>query len=151
MSHLDIATQCRIRRPLDIVRAHFVDFRHHIERDVHKGIKYTILGEESGKQRVAAEFKVLGVPKRDEILAYVNDEGAVIQDFVVGDFAGGQLRIDFHEVDSTTTELHATIKAPLRGINKLLAPVIRRVVVKLTDKTIAEDIHDLENTGYQPS
>lgn len=147
---LEVSAECRIARPIDIVRAHFLDFHHHIARDVHKGIRYTVLGTEGNKQRVRSEFKVLGMPKVDELLVY-EEGGSVIQDFVKGDFAGGVLRVDFEVVEPALTALRAEIKAPLRGLNKLLAPVIRRMVVKLTDQAIAEDIHDLEVAGYEPS
>lgn len=148
MSELDVTTQCQIQRPIDIVRAHFLDFDHHIKNDVHKGVRYTVLGVEDGKQRVRQEFKVLGMPKKDELLVYERD-GSVIQDFVEGDFAGGRLRVDFTEVEPGRTALHARIKAPLRGLNRLLAPLITRMVRKLADQAIDEDIHDLEKAGYK--
>ncbi len=148
MSQLKIVKQCIIRRAPDVVRAHFLDFDHHIAHGVHKGVDYTVLERLGAQQRVRSKFRVYGMPKVDEIVVYADAAGAVVQDFVKGDFAGGRIRVSFTP-EGEATRLEATLDAPLRGVNRLLAPLLRRVVAKLVDQALSEDCEDLEN-GYQP-
>ena len=149
MSQLQFESHCVIRRPLEVVRAHFLDFDHHIAKDVHKGIEYTLL-ERGQRQRVRARMKILGITKTDEALVYQDIDGSVVQEFVKGDFAGGEIRVRFKAEGAGVTRLDASVRAPLRGLNKLLKPIIHRIFIKLTEKTIEEDRLDLENSGYQP-
>jgi hypothetical protein len=148
---LDIERSCVIARPIDVVRNHFVDFDHHIARRVHKGITYTVIERRGALQRVRQEFKVLGMPKRDEIEVGISPDGHVVQKFLRGDFAGGRLEIHFVADGDQRTKVTASLRAPLRGVNRLLAPIIRRVAGKLADQTIEEDRVDLEQYGYTPA
>jgi hypothetical protein len=72
----------------------------------------------------------------------------VVQEFVKGDFAGGRIQVSFTPQGSGT-HLVAVLDVPLRGLNRLLRPLIARVVDQLTVQAIEEDRRDLEG-GYQP-
>jgi hypothetical protein len=148
MTLLEVRKTVRIRRPSEVVRCHFLDMHHHIAHGVHQGIRYTILAEEPGRLRLTQDFKVLGMPKRDEIILYTTPDGCVRQDFLSGDFAGGSIEVRFED-DGPATRLYARLRAPLRGAMALLRPVIRWQVSKLTDQALEEDRRDLEG-GYQP-
>jgi hypothetical protein len=149
-SRITYAVDCRYARPVEVCRAHFLDMRHHIEHGVHRGIEYTILDERGASCRVRQKFKVLGMTKVDELELSRRDDGAVVQRFLVGDFAGGTLTIQFAP-DGAGTRLHADFDVPLRGVNRLLAPIVLRTVKKLTAQALEEDRVDLEERGYQPS
>ena len=127
-SRIQYATDCRFQRPGEVCRAHFLDMRHHIEHGVHKGVHYTILEESASSCRVRQELKVLGLTKVDELVLSRRADGGIRQDYVAGDF-------DF----------------PLRGLNRLLAPIILRTVKKLTAQALEEDRADLEEGEYQPT
>lgn len=148
MSMLEVRASALIQRPPEVVRCHFLDMHHHIAHGVHQGVKYTILDEEPRRLRLTQDFKVLGLPKHDEIVLCATPDGRVVQEFLRGDFAGGGIEIAFHD-ESGGTRVDAVLRAPLRGINKLLKPLIRRQVVKITDQALAEDRRDLES-GYEP-
>jgi polyketide cyclase/dehydrase/lipid transport protein len=149
MSQLNVVKHCVIQRSHEVVRAHFLDFDHHIAHGVHRGVDYTVLERLGAQQRVRSKFRVYGMPKVDEILVYPDAEGAVVQDFVRGEFAGGRIRVTFTPDGPTTTRLEATLDVPLRGVNRLIKPLLRRVVEQLTVQALEEDRRDLEN-GYQP-
>jgi len=149
-SRLVLNIDCRFRRPLDVVRSHFLDMRHHVDHDVHKGVRYTILDERDDRCRVVQRFKVLGMTKRDELVLYRDGQGNVVQDFVKGELAGGRLTLRFFADDADTTKATLTFDVPLRGINRLLRPVLQRVVVKTARQALEEDRVDLEERGYQP-
>jgi hypothetical protein len=148
MSQLKIVKECVIQRSVDVCRAHFLDFEHHIEHGVHAGVHYTELERQGAKQKVRSRFKVLGLPKVDEVIVYADAEGTVQQEFVKGDFAGGRIEVRF-QPEGAATRLVATLEVPLRGVNRALAPLLRRIVDRLTEATLAEDRRDLEG-GYQP-
>jgi hypothetical protein len=148
MSQINLEKQCVIERSIDVVRAHFLDFDHHIDNEVHKGVHYTVLAR--GQQtRLRSRFKVLGLPKDDEILVYADHQGSVVQEFVKGDFAGGTLKVYFVAETPTRTRLKAVFDVPARGINWLMKPIVRSVISRIADQAIEEDRRDLEG-GYVP-
>ena len=149
MSQITLEKQCVIQRPIDVVRAHFLDFDHHIRKEVHKGVHYTVLAR-GAQTRIRSRFKVLGMPKQDEILVYEDHQGNVVQEFVRGDFEGGTLTIRFREEAPERTHLSATFDVPARGMNRLMKPIVRSVIGKLADQAIEEDRVDLEQGGYSP-
>jgi hypothetical protein len=123
--------------------------QHHLAHDVHHGVRYTILSEEPKRLRLTQDFKVLGMKKKDELVLYATSDGRVIQEFLRGDFAGGGIELIFHP-DGDGTRVDARLWAPLRGMNKLLTPIIRWQVGKITDQALEEDRVDLEERGYEP-
>ena len=149
-SRIQYAIDCRFERPADVCRAHFLDMRHHIEHGVHKGVHYTILDEAGDTCRVRQKFKVMGMTKVDELELRRRADGAVVQDFIAGDFAGGTLTIQFTP-DGTGTKLHADFDFPLRGFNRVIAPIILRTVKKLAAAALEEDRVDLEQGRYEPT
>jgi hypothetical protein len=150
MSQIQLEKQAVIERSIDVVRAHFLDFDHHITNDVHKSVRYTVLAR--GRQtRVRSRFSVLGLPKQDEILIYADHRGSVVQEFVQGDFAGGTLKVHFDAETPTRTRLRAVFDVPARGINRLMKPIVRSVISRIADQALEEDRRDLEEGGYQPS
>jgi hypothetical protein len=150
-SRLTYGVDCRYQRPVSVVRAHFLDMRHHIAHDVHKGVHYTILDESGDRCRLRQKFKVLGMTKTDEIELSRRADGAVVQDYLKGDFAGGTLTISFTEDGADATRLHADFDIPLRGMNRLLKPILLRTVKKLVAAALEEDRVDLEVGKYQPT
>ena len=148
MSQIRVRRECVIERAPDVVRAHFLDFDHHITHGVHAGVHYTVLERQRPKQRVRSKFKVFGMPKVDEVVVQADAQGNVVQEFVKGDFAGGRIQVSFAP-QGTGTHLVATLDVPLRGLNRLLRPLIARVVDQLTLQALEEDRRDLEG-GYQP-
>lgn len=149
MSTLQVRQTCRFRRPPDVVRCHFLDIQHHLAHDVHKGVHYTILSEDRDRLRITSDFQVLGMKKHDEIVLYATKDGRVIQEFIEGDFAGGGIELRFVP-DGDGTRVEATLTAPMRGMNKLLKPIVKRTIEKLTRQALEEDRVDLEQGGYEP-
>ena len=127
------------------------DFDHHIAHGVHRGVHYIVLSRQGDTQRVQQKFRVFGMPKTDELLASQAADGSVVHEFVKGDFAGGNITVRFVPDGPARTRLEATLTAPLRGINRLIAPLLRRVVAQLTAQSLEEDRRDLEEHGYMPA
>lgn len=149
MPAIEVRRSVRFRRAPDVVRCHFLDIPHHLAHDVHKGVHYRILEEDRDRVRLTQDFRVLGLPKHDELVLYPTADGRVVQEFLAGDFAGGGIELSFH-ADGDGTRVEAVLRAPMRGINRLLAPIIKWQVGKITDRALEEDRHDLESGGYEP-
>jgi hypothetical protein len=149
MAPIEIHRTKHIARTPDVLRCHFLDMHHHVAVSVHHGVTYRILDEEPQRLRVRQEFRVMGMKKKDELVLYATRDGRVIQEFLAGDFAGGGIELHFH-AEGGGTRVEAILTAPLRGINKLLRPLIKRTVEKLVDQALEEDRIDLEERGYQP-
>jgi hypothetical protein len=150
MATLKYSVQQTFRRPLEVVKAHFLDMRHHIEHNVHGGVRYTILDESGGKQRVRQQLKVMGLPATDVLLLYSGDEQTVIQDFVGGFFKGARLTVRFTRESADVTRGEFSFDLPLPGWKGLIRSVIRNVVAKEAARALEEDRIDLEERGYQP-
>lgn len=148
MREIRLTRTCVIRRPLSIVRMHFLDFDHHIEHQVHRAVRIQKL-EGGDLQRIATEIKLLGLTKRDEQIVYLNPEGEVIQEFVGGDFVGGRIRIRFREDGAEESFVDTEFQAPRRGALCLLGPLVSGLLRKVIDQTVDEDQRDLELGSYQ--
>jgi hypothetical protein len=149
MTTIEVQREKRFRRTPDVVRCHFLDMHHHLAHDVHQGVRYQILEEQPGRLRLTQDFKVLGMAKHDEVVLYATSDGRVVQEFLIGDFAGGGIELRFEPLGDDGTILRAVLRAPLRGMNALMAPLIKWQVGKITDRALEEDRRDLEG-GYQP-
>lgn len=144
MARLNLERSVTVERPVEVVRAHFLDFEHHIRANVHRSITYTLLPSDPGQQHVRQQFKVLGLPKRDEVIVELNPEGHVLQTFEIGDFAGGTVLFRLSPLGDSQTRITAEVDAPLRGLNRLLAPLLHRVVARLVETGLEEDRRDLQ-------
>ena len=148
MTTIEVRQTAVFRQSPDVVRCHFLDIQHHLAHDVHKGVRYTILTEDRERLRLTQEFRVLGMKKRDELVLYATADGKVVQQFLRGDFAGGGIELVFTP-EGEGTRVEARLYAPLKGFNKLMAPIVKWQVEKITRQALAEDQRDLDS-GYQP-
>jgi hypothetical protein len=148
MPRLQLERSVVVNRPVEIVRSHFLDFEHHIRADVHRSISYTLLGSQGDQRKVRQQFKVLGLPKSDEILVAPTAEGDVLQTFEKGEFAGGTLLFRFTPLPEGGTRITARLDVPLRGINVLMAPLLPKIVGGLVEGGLEEDRLDLQT--YNP-
>jgi len=148
MPRLQLERSVTVNRPVEIVCTHVLDFEHHIRANVHRSITYTLLASEGEQRRVRQQFKVLGLPKTDELLVAPSADGAVVQSFEKGDFAGGSLVFRFTSLPEGGTRITAQLDAPLRGMNLLMAPLLPTIVAGLVDTGLEEDRLDLQT--YNP-
>ena len=140
-----------VRRPLDIVRAQFFDFEHHIRRNVHKGTTFTILESAPDRFRLRVETRLGLLPLRDEWLVHRLDDGSILHSFVTGPLAGGGIEIRFSPAGEGSTVVDGRIFAPKRGVVRLFAPLFRAILRKTGERSLDEDLIDLEQGGYEPA
>jgi hypothetical protein len=150
MSTIRVELEQRISRPADIVRAQAMDMAHHIQKNVHKDLKYTILQESSGRCRVRVETRLLGIKQVDELELQAHEDGTVSQSYVGGANEGLRLVFHFEPVAVGATLVHAFAEVPVRGWKKWVKPLLGSALRKLGQKALEEDRLDLEEGNYQP-
>lgn len=149
-SWIEFTDRCTIRRPIDVVRAHFVDIQHHIDHDVHKAVRYEITGRKGDRICSRTTLSVLGQQLVDEVEYYIDARGDVVQEFVGGKNKGGTLIVSFQEESPGVTRALARVRVPVRGLDRLLKPLIAWAFRRVLAQAISEDVADIEG-GYAPA
>ena len=145
---LVVSASTHIARPIDVVRRHFSDVDHHTRNPVHPGVVFEPL-EDSGREcRFRKTIRILGIPVVDEVVLKCQPDGSITEDSVAGPSTGMRLvsrfRVDGPDLTATTL----TVEMPVRGLKRLAAPVLRRLVLWRLTKALDEDRRDLEGGRY---
>ena len=74
-------------------------------------------------------------------------DGPLLNLIVAGQFHGGVITFEFTDGDGVT-RVTATVEAPLRGIGRVTAPLVRAKVARSLRRALAEDQADLESGTY---
>jgi hypothetical protein len=148
---IEAKVKTRIRCPIDVVRKQFSDFDHHIRHQVHRGVHFSILDKSNGKVRLRVESKLAGLPQKDEWLVYTTSEGHLMHEFITGMNKGGGIEVQFNPDGSDATIVEARAFLPNKGIKRLFAPVFRKALQKIGERSFEEDRVDLENGNYKVS
>ena len=148
---LVVSAFTHIARPIDVVRRHFSDVDHHAEHRVHPGVGFTPLADSGDERRFRKTIRILGVPIVDEVVLRRQGDGSITEDSVAGPSTGMRLisRFGADGPELTTTTL--TVEMPLRGLKRLAAPLLRRLVFRRLTKALDEDRRDLEGGRYPSS
>jgi hypothetical protein len=115
---LRVRESIRIGRPIDVVRRQFGDVRHHEMRQV------------------------------AEVVLERHADGSQTNHFVSGSNAGMRVIHQFQDDGPDATVAEVTIEMPMRGLRRLLAPIVRRVLRSRLMTGLEEDRRDLEQHGY---
>ena len=150
MSTIRIHLKKKVRRSAAVCRAQALDMAHHIRANVHKELRYTILEEQASLCRVRAEARLLGMKQVDELELTANKDGSVSQRYVGGANQGLCVTFRFEPAGESSWIL-VTAEAPVRGIKRILKPLLAIALRKLGEQALEEDRADLEEGNYQPS
>ena len=145
---LVVSTSTRIARPIDVVRRHFSDVDHHVRNEVHPGVTFTPLTDAEEECRFRKTIRILGIPVADEVVLRRQADGSITEDSVAGVSTGMRLvsRFRADRPDLTTTTL--TVEMPVPGVKRLVAPLLRRLVLRRLTRALDEDRRDLEGGRY---
>lgn len=138
----------RIARPPAEVGAQFGDMRHHAANAVHKGIVFTVHSDDGTTCRFRQAVRLLGLMQTDEVVLTRHADGSLTSDVIEGTNAGTRFIQRFEDDGGGGTIVHFRADLPVSGLKKLLRPFFRRAVYGTIDKAFAEDVVDLERTGY---
>jgi hypothetical protein len=147
-SVVTVRDSIRIARPLDVVRQQFGDVRHHVSRAVHPDVKFTVLSESGNECRYRHEVRVAGVCQVAEVILKREADGSQTNYFVSGNNVGMKVIHTFQPDGTDATIAGVTVQLPLRGLRKVLAPLVHLAVRRKLEKGLQEDRRDLEERGY---
>lgn len=138
-----------VAKPLDLVSRESADMDFHSRINVHPDIRYTVLARETGRLLVRQEARVLGIPQRDELIQTVLDDGTVVQEVVTGSNRGGRIVTSHDELGPDHTRIRLRLEVPMRGVKRLLKPLLAWGIREAAQKALAEDCAVLETGRYE--
>ena len=137
-----------IARPIDIVQSQFADMAHHANVGVHASLEVDNVRPTHEGCLFTGRRRVLGRLQEDEMELRRNPDGGSVLRSLAGTNAGLVIAQSFEALGPAETRVRTTVDAPLPGIARLLAPLLRAVLRRDLRKALAEDRHDLEVRGY---
>ena len=151
MSSIQIQAETIIARPIEVVRAQFMDLAHHMDAGVHPTFQFSDVRKIEGGYRYKTSRRLLGVVHRDEYEQLVHGDGHVTSRVVAGTNEGLLLTDRFEAVEGGGTRVTATMELPVRGLLSLIAPLVRMGAQRDLRLALEQDRVDLEERGYSPS
>ena len=138
--HIDVAA--------DLARRQFADVHHHAANQVHRGVVFEVIDDDEQRCRYR-QTSSLGPFRIRQVFELTRTEsGPLVNRIVDGQFVGGSITFDVRPLGPTSSEVHATLAAPLTGPMKLLEPLLRRKVGRQLAAGLTEDKMDLEGGHY---
>jgi hypothetical protein len=137
-----------IARPIDVVRRHFTDVEHHAKNRVHPDVAFTLLSDSGDECRFRKTIRIFGMPIVDEVLLRRQADGSITEDSVAGPSSGMRLVSRFRAAGPDLTATTLTVEIPMRGLMRLAAPLLQRLVLRRLTKALDEDRRDLEGGRY---
>lgn len=137
-----------IARPVDVVRAQFMDMEHHAAAGVHADLEVSNVRLHDHGCRFTGRRRVFGRLQEDEIELSRGSDGSVMLRSVAGSNPGLLITQAFDPVGDDRTRVRATVELPVAGILRLLRPLVRKGLERDLAKAFEEDRIDLEERGY---
>jgi hypothetical protein len=137
-----------IARPIEVVQSQFVDMAHHASTRVHADLEVSNVRPQEGGCRFTGRRRAFGMLQEDEIEVMRRGDGTSTLRSLSGSNAGLLITQAFESVDPDRTRIRTTVEMPLKGMLKLLAPLVRMGLQRDLATTLEEDRIDLEERGY---
>jgi len=145
---LVVSASTHIARSIDVVRRHFGDVEHHARNAVHPDVTFTPLADSRDERRFRKTVRILGIPVVDEVVLRCQVDGSITEDSVAGLSTGMRLVSRFRAEGPDVTGTTLMVEMPVRGLKRLAAPLLRRLVLRRLTKALEEDRRDLESGRY---
>ncbi len=137
-----------IAKPLATVQAQFVDMRHHQSTGVHKDLDVSNVRALEGGCVFTGRRRVFGLLQQDEIEVKKGADGNSTLRSLSGTNAGLLITQVFEAVGQDKTRVRTTVDFPVKGVMKLLSPLVRIGLERDLATALEEDRKDLEERGY---
>jgi hypothetical protein len=137
-----------IARPLAVVQSQFVDIAHHASTRVHADLEVTNVRPQNGGCLCTGRRRVFGMLQENELEVVRLADGSSTLRSVSGSNAGLLITQTFESVGADRTRVRTTVELPMKGLLRLLAPLVRAGVQRDLAKALEEDRFDLEERGY---
>jgi hypothetical protein len=150
MTTVTVTEVIEIRRPIDVVRAHYSDVQHHADHHVHAAYVVRVLSQHASGCTFEQRSKMFGRERVDLYELHRRADGAVCSTATSGPSKGVATLVSFRALGDDSTEVRFEVTVPLPGLAGLFAPLVRRRARAETRAVLQEDRHDLEVRRYQP-
>ena len=137
-----------IARPLAVVQSQFADMAHHATTRVHADLEVTNVRAQKGGCLCTGRRRVFGMLQEDELEVLRRADGSSTLQSLSGSNAGLLITQTFEAVGADRTRVRTTVELPVKGMFRLLRPLVRMGVRRDLAKALEEDRLDLEERGY---
>ncbi len=150
MTDIVVRGEKLISRPVEVVRSQFVDMPHHASTRVHADLEVVNVRQTEDGFLFTGRRRVFGLVQEDEIEVSRHANGNSTLRSLSGSNVGLLITQSFESVDNGRTRVTSTVQMPLRGIRKLLSPLLRFALARDLAIALEEDRLDLEERDYAP-
>lgn len=140
-----------IARPLEVVQSQFVDMHHHAATRVHADLEVSNVRPLADGHLVTGRRKVFGIQQEDEIEVRRGSDGNSTLRSVSGSNVGLLITQSFAAEGMNATRVRTKVEMPVKGLLRLLAPLVRMGLKRDLETALEEDRRDLEERGYPRS
>ncbi len=151
MSTIIVTGEKLIARPLEIVQSQFVDMAHHASVRVHADLEVGNVRPQEGGCRFTGRRRIFGMLQEDEIEVTRRADGSSTLRSLWGSNEGLLITQVFEAAGPERTRVQTTVQLPVRGLRRLLAPLVRMGLKRDIAVALEEDRVDLEERGYPPA
>lgn len=148
MASIVVQGEKLIAKPIGMVQAQFVDMGHHHSSGVHKDLEVSNVRILEGGCVFTGRRRVFGMLQQDEIEVQRKPDGSSTLRSLAGTNAGLLITQVFEAVGEDKTRVRTTVDFPVKGMMKLLAPLVRLGLERDLATALEEDRYDLEERGY---
>ncbi len=148
MSTIVVHGEKVISRRIEVVQSQFVDMERHASTRVHADLDVSNVRPQEGGCRITGRRRVFGMLQEDEIEVMRDAKGNSTLRSLSGSNAGLLITQKFEAEGSDKTRVRTTVEYPVRGILKLLSPLVRMGLQRDLATALEEDRIDLEERGY---
>jgi hypothetical protein len=138
----------RIAVPVDLCRRHFFDMAHHQAHRVHAGARFVVLEQGQRWCRYQQRTRFLGATLTDTAVLRHLDDGSLENTVISGASEGLVVRFEFVAVDDGLTRVTLRASWTLRGLKRVMAPLLRLSLRRGFARALLEDRDDLEAGRY---
>ena len=137
-----------IHRPIEIVRAQFLDLEHHITKRVHPDVEIIDHQRDGGAWVYTQGQRVFGRMRRNRVRLEAAGDGSVSLAWLSGPDHGTVQTVTFQAVGDSSTRVRNRTTIPLSGLMSLMKPLVEKQATKLSQQALEQDRTDLEQGGY---
>ena len=137
-----------IERDARVVRQQFADVAHHAANGVHRGVTFEVLDDDGSRCRYRQVSRVGPLAFRQELTLEHAGDGPLVNRIIAEQFTGGAITFVVQPLGPGRSVVEARLVAPLAGVMRGAAPLLRTRVGKQLAAALAEDKDDLERGDY---
>jgi hypothetical protein len=148
MSNIIVRGEKLISRPIDVVQTQFVDMAHHERTRVHGTLEVSNVRPLPTGCRFTGRRRVFGALQEDENEVLRHPDGSSTLRSVSGTNAGLTIKQTFESQGPDRTLVRIEVDMPVKGLFRLLSPLVRMGIQRDLAVALEEDRIDLEERRY---